>query len=98
MELGCRVFVATSNTRVLKNLGVRGQSLRFAIKAASEAAEKQPVALDEEARPLLGLEVAGREDTEGGVSCGLINKIPLDNPSVSAFHQQCFFRHKKTLL
>lgn len=49
--------MATCTARLLKDLKVRGQSPR------SERREKQPVALDEEARPLLGPE----DDTEGGV-------------------------------
>ncbi|XP_061116493.1 NACHT, LRR and PYD domains-containing protein 3-like, partial [Conger conger] len=40
VEVGCRGFVATSTTRLLRDLGVRGQSQRLAIKALSEAAER----------------------------------------------------------
>lgn len=39
VEVGCRGFVASSTTRLLKDVGVRGQSLRHAIKALAEAAE-----------------------------------------------------------
>lgn len=38
VEVGCRGFVAVSTTRLLGDLGIRGQSLRQAIKAMSEAA------------------------------------------------------------
>lgn len=40
VEVGCRGFVAVSTTRLLGDLGIRGQSLRQAIKAMSEAAER----------------------------------------------------------
>lgn len=40
VEVGCRGFVATSTTKLLRDMGVRGQCLRAAIKTASEAAEK----------------------------------------------------------
>lgn len=40
VEVGCRGFVAASATRLLKDVGVRGQSSHQAIKAASEAAER----------------------------------------------------------
>lgn len=39
VEVGCRGFVATSTTRLLRDLGIKGQSQRSAIKAVSEAAE-----------------------------------------------------------
>ncbi|XP_077060725.1 cadherin-like protein 26 [Siphateles boraxobius] len=39
VEVGCRSFVATSTTRLLKDLGIKGQSQRSAIRAVSEAAE-----------------------------------------------------------
>ncbi|KAK0146192.1 Retrovirus-related Pol polyprotein from type-2 retrotransposable element R2DM [Merluccius polli] len=39
VEVGCRGFVATSTTKLLRDLGVKGQSLRLAIRAVSEAAE-----------------------------------------------------------
>jgi hypothetical protein len=39
VEVGCRGFVATSTTRLLKDLGIKGQSQRSAIRAVSEAAE-----------------------------------------------------------
>lgn len=40
VEVGCRGFVARSTTRLFADLGIRGQSQRSAIKAASEAAER----------------------------------------------------------
>ncbi|XP_061099664.1 uncharacterized protein LOC133129522 [Conger conger] len=40
VEVGYRGFVATSTTRLLRDLGVRGQTQRLAIKALSEAAER----------------------------------------------------------
>jgi len=40
VEIGCRGFVATSTTEMLTDLGIRGQSHRLAIKAASKAAER----------------------------------------------------------
>ena len=40
VEVGCRGFVATSTTKLLKRLGVRGQAFRRAIKSLSEAAER----------------------------------------------------------
>ena len=40
VEVGCRGFVAASTTKLLRDLGIRGQSQRLAIKAASEAAER----------------------------------------------------------
>lgn len=39
VEVGCRGFVATSTTRLLRDLGIKGQSQRSAIRAVSEAAE-----------------------------------------------------------
>ena len=38
VEVGCRGFVAASTTKLLRDLGIRGQSQCLAIKAASEAA------------------------------------------------------------
>ncbi|KAL6484312.1 hypothetical protein MHYP_G00063570 [Metynnis hypsauchen] len=40
VEVGCRGFVGKSATKLLRDMGIRGQSLRTAIKAASEAAER----------------------------------------------------------
>ncbi len=40
VEVGCRGFVATATTRLLKGLGVRGQALQQAITSLSEAAER----------------------------------------------------------
>ena len=40
VEVGCRGFVASSKTKLLKRMGVRGQALRKAIKSLSEAAER----------------------------------------------------------
>ena len=40
VEVGCRGFVATSTTRLLKTMGVRGQAFRQAVKSLSEAAER----------------------------------------------------------
>ncbi|KAE8284703.1 hypothetical protein D5F01_LYC16136 [Larimichthys crocea] len=40
VEVGCRGFVGTLTTKLLRDLGVRGQSQHTAIKAASEAAER----------------------------------------------------------
>ena len=40
VEVGCRGFVGTSVTKLLRDLGVRGQNQRAAIKAASEAAQR----------------------------------------------------------
>ena len=40
VEVGCRGFVGTSTTKLLRDLGVKGQSQRTAVKAASEAAER----------------------------------------------------------
>ena len=40
VEVGCRGFVATSRTRLLETLGVRGQAFRQAVKSLSEAAEQ----------------------------------------------------------
>jgi hypothetical protein len=40
VEVGCRGFVATSITRLLKGVGVRGQAFRKAIRSLSEAAER----------------------------------------------------------
>ena len=40
VEVGCRGFVARSTTKLLTDLGIRGQSLCSVIKAASEAAER----------------------------------------------------------
>lgn len=40
VEVGCRGFVGTSTTKLLRDLGVKGKNLRAAVKAASEAAER----------------------------------------------------------
>ncbi|KAL7387592.1 hypothetical protein ABVT39_025839 [Epinephelus coioides] len=40
VEVGCRGFMAASTIRRLRDLGIKGQSLRQAIKAVSEAAER----------------------------------------------------------
>ncbi|KAJ8389643.1 hypothetical protein AAFF_G00118800 [Aldrovandia affinis] len=40
VEVGCRGFVATSTTKLLKGMGVRGQAFRQAVKSMSEAAEQ----------------------------------------------------------
>ena len=40
VEVGCRGFVATSTTRLLRDLGIKGPNLRSAIRAASETAER----------------------------------------------------------
>ncbi|KAJ8362447.1 hypothetical protein AAFF_G00373990 [Aldrovandia affinis] len=40
VEVGCRGFVATSTTKLLKGMGVRGQAFRQAVKSMSEAAER----------------------------------------------------------
>ena len=40
VEVGCRGFVASSTTKLLKRMGVRGQALYKAIKSLSEAAER----------------------------------------------------------
>lgn len=40
VEVGCRGFVATSTTKLLRDLGIRDQSQCSAIKAASEATGK----------------------------------------------------------
>ena len=40
VEVGCRGFVATSTTKLLKGMGVRGQTFRRAVKSLSEAAER----------------------------------------------------------
>lgn len=40
VEVGCRGFVGTSTTKLLRDLGVKGKNQRAAIKAASEAAER----------------------------------------------------------
>ena len=40
VEVGCRGFVATSTTKLLKRMGVRGQAFRKAVKSLSEAAER----------------------------------------------------------
>ena len=39
VEVGCRGFVGKTTTRLLKDLGIRGQAQRQAIKALSSAAE-----------------------------------------------------------
>ena len=39
-EFGCRGFVASSTTKLLKGMGVRVQALHKAIKSLSEAAER----------------------------------------------------------
>ena len=40
VEVGCRGFVATSTTRLLREMGVRGKAHRQAVKDLSRAAEK----------------------------------------------------------
>ena len=40
VEVGCRGFVATSTTKLLKGMGVRGQAFQQAVKSLSEAAER----------------------------------------------------------
>ncbi|KAJ8010150.1 hypothetical protein DPEC_G00071990 [Dallia pectoralis] len=40
VEVGCRGFVASSTTRLLKDLGICGQALRQTVRAVSEAAER----------------------------------------------------------
>ena len=40
VEVGCRGFVATSTTKLLKSMGIRGQALRQAVKLLAEAAER----------------------------------------------------------
>ncbi len=40
VEVGCRGFVATSTTSLLRKIGVKGRSLQQAIKSISSAAEK----------------------------------------------------------
>jgi len=40
LEISYRGFVATSTTKLLRDLGTRGKSQQLAIKATSEAAEK----------------------------------------------------------
>lgn len=40
VEVGCRGFVGKSTIRLLKNLGIRGQAQRQAIKTLSGAAEE----------------------------------------------------------
>lgn len=40
VEVGCRGFVGTSTTKLLRDLGIKGQNQRTAVKAASEAAER----------------------------------------------------------
>ena len=40
VEVGCRGFVATSTTKLLKMMGVRGQVFRKAVMSLSEAAER----------------------------------------------------------
>ena len=40
VEVGCRGFVATSTTKLLKGMGVRGQAFPQAVKSLSEAAER----------------------------------------------------------
>ncbi|XDV11573.1 hypothetical protein PO909_000474, partial [Leuciscus waleckii] len=40
VEVGCRGFVASSTTRLLKEVGIRGQSQRRAIKELATAAER----------------------------------------------------------
>ena len=40
VEVGCRGFVATSTTRLLREMGVRGKAHRQAVKDLSSAAEK----------------------------------------------------------
>ena len=40
VEVGSRGYVATSTTRLLKKMGLRGRSLQQAIKSVSQAAEK----------------------------------------------------------
>ncbi len=40
VEVGCRGFVATSTTSLLKKIGLKGRSLQQAIKSISSAAEK----------------------------------------------------------
>ena len=41
VEVGCRGFVATSTTKLLKGMGVRGQASRKAIRSLTEAAERR---------------------------------------------------------
>jgi len=40
VEVGCRGFVAFSTTRLLKELGIRGQAQRELIKELSTVAER----------------------------------------------------------
>ena len=40
VEVGCRGFVATSTSRLLREMGVRGKAHRQAVKDLSRAAEK----------------------------------------------------------
>ena len=40
VEVWCRGFVATSTTKLLKGMGVRGQAFRQAVKSLSNAAER----------------------------------------------------------
>ena len=40
VQVGCRGFIATSTTSLLRKVGVKGRSLQQAIKAISAAAEK----------------------------------------------------------
>ena len=40
VEVGCRGFVATSTSRLLREMGVRGKAHRQAVKDLSAAAEK----------------------------------------------------------
>ena len=40
VEVGCRGFVASSTTRLLKEVGIRGQAQRKAIKELATAAER----------------------------------------------------------
>ena len=40
VEVGCRGFIATSTSRLLREMGVRGKAHRLAIKDLSRAAEK----------------------------------------------------------
>ena len=40
VEVGCRGFVATSTSRLLREMGVRGKAHRQAVKDLSRAADK----------------------------------------------------------
>lgn len=58
VEVGCRGFVATSTTSLLRKMGLQGHFLQRVIKSVASSAEKKPqLALDEAQRPKLGTKI-----------------------------------------